>query len=43
MVTTMDVVPITKVVFAPRKVHWLLETTVLEPATSRADPLAALS
>src|SRR5712664_2923326 len=32
-VTTMAVVPITTVVFAPYRVHWLLEIMLLDPGT----------
>ena len=42
-VTTTEVVPITTVVLAPRKMHWLFETTVLDPGTTGAAPLAGLS
>src|ERR1035437_5467214 len=42
-VTTIEVIPITTVVFAPFSVHCALETTVLEPGVTGVAPFAGLS
>src|SRR3954468_4729674 len=42
-IITIDVTPITTVVFAPFRVHCPLEATVLDPGVTRAAPFAGLS
>jgi hypothetical protein len=42
-VTITDVIPITTVVFAPLKLHWLFDTTVFDPGVTFAAPFAGMS